>query len=289
MLFLFCLEVILSMIPNDYKNKANYLDNNAFQIETLILGSSHSFYGVNPVDFETKTFNASHVSQSLDYDYGILKTYEDDFKNLKTIYLPISYFTMWERLKLGSEPWRIKLYYNSYGIDANFETSDYFKFTDEPLKNLNQACAYIFKDKNNITCNNLGWSDGYKLGHSKDLMKSGVAASKRHTKDNINSSKWSKIYKENVQYLNDIITWAKENEVKVVLFTPPAYKTYRDRLNSKQLVLTSKTAKKIANENDNCSYINLMFDNDFINLDFFDSDHLNKIGAKKLSSKLKEI
>ena len=66
------LEVLLRNIPNDYSQKKEYLDENSSEIETLILGSSHSFYGLNPKYFSSKTFNASHISQSLNYDYKII-------------------------------------------------------------------------------------------------------------------------------------------------------------------------------------------------------------------------
>jgi len=67
------MEILLRQIPNDYLLKKKYLDNHSKEIETLILGSSHSFYGINPLYFSNNTFNASHISQSLDYDFAILK------------------------------------------------------------------------------------------------------------------------------------------------------------------------------------------------------------------------
>ncbi|MDR2410253.1 MAG: hypothetical protein LBE13_19380 [Bacteroidales bacterium] len=73
LLFLILLEILLRNIPNDYSYKKKYLDTQFCNIETLILGNSHSFYGIDPVYFSTNTFNAAHVSQSLDYDYEILK------------------------------------------------------------------------------------------------------------------------------------------------------------------------------------------------------------------------
>ena len=90
----FLLEVLIQNIPNDYSHKKGYLDKNAAQIETLILGSSHSFYGLDPTFFSSKTFNGSHISQSLKYDLEILKKYEGNFKNLTAVVLPISYFSL---------------------------------------------------------------------------------------------------------------------------------------------------------------------------------------------------
>jgi hypothetical protein len=64
---------------------------------------------------------------------------------------------------------------------------------------------------------------------------------------------------------------------------PPAYETYRDNLNRAQLTLTIQKTTDIANSNSNCTFINLMADTTFKATDFYDADHLNEIGARKLS------
>ena len=95
LLFFICLEITLRKIPNDYKYKSEYINKSSSQIETLILGSSHSYYGVNPYYMSPNTFNNAHVSQSLNFDYQILMSKSKDWKKLKKIYLPISYFSFW--------------------------------------------------------------------------------------------------------------------------------------------------------------------------------------------------
>jgi hypothetical protein len=44
--------------------------------------------------------------------------------------------------------------------------------------------------------------------------------------------------------------------------------------------------KKFAAKYDNVTYQNFLLDSSFSAIDFFDADHLNEIGAKKLTSKL---
>ena len=67
------MEILLRNMPNDYLFKKKYLDEHSSEIQTLILGSSHSFYGIDPAYFNSKTFNASHVSQTLNYDLEIFQ------------------------------------------------------------------------------------------------------------------------------------------------------------------------------------------------------------------------
>lgn len=285
---LFCMEIILRKIPNDYKQKASYLKQNSNQIETLILGSSHSFYGINPEYLSGNAFNASHVSQSLDYDYEILMNYSDRFDRLQTIYIPISYFSFWSRLDTGAEKWRTNLYYDSYGIKKNMTTTDYFKINESFKPNFFKVAKFIIKDKNDITSTKLGWGTKYKSKNAKDLTETGKKAAERHTEE-IHSKKLKIIFKENVVILKKIISWGNSRGINIIMFTPPAFNAYTDNLDKEQLIATINTATTIAETYDNCYYINMMNDSCFIAKDFYDSDHLSEIGAEKLSIKLNII
>ncbi|HRB69044.1 MAG TPA: hypothetical protein PLC92_02955, partial [Chitinophagales bacterium] len=77
------LELLLRDIPNDYSFKKNYLNTNSNNIEVLFLGSSHIYYGINPEYISQKSFNAAHISQSLNFDLAILEKYKDRWTNLK--------------------------------------------------------------------------------------------------------------------------------------------------------------------------------------------------------------
>ena len=78
-IFFLVLEIAIRKIPNDYQLKKVYLDKNASKINTLILGSSHSFYGINPEYFSKHTFNAAYVSQTLDLDDELLQIYKEKY------------------------------------------------------------------------------------------------------------------------------------------------------------------------------------------------------------------
>jgi hypothetical protein len=273
----FICEVALQAIPNDYKLKRRYLDKNALQIETLILGSSHALYGINPEYFATKTFNGSNISQSINYDYQIIKKYEKDLKNLKTLILPLSYFTLFRKLEDGTQAWRIKNYVIYYGINTPHSFTDYSELLSVKFElNLRRIQSNYIKNKNNITCSKLGWGNDFKSENSKDLEKTGKTAALRHSKDSTN-------YNENFNTLNKIIALCKKNNVKVMLLTTPTFATYRENLNKKQLQITLNAAQKMIATHDNCYYVNLFKDTSFIASDFYDADHLNELGAKKLS------
>ena len=273
------LEVLIRNIPNDYSLKKNYFDKNAAHIETLILGSSHSFYGLDPTFFSSKTFNGSHISQSLKYDLEILKKYEDNLKNLTAIVLPISYFSLSEKLENGIESWRVK----NYNIYHKIPTSNAYTDCSEVLsvklsKNLYRLFLFYINKYSPITCSHLGWGFNYKSENALDLIESGKKAAQRHR-----AYQYQNTFDENVAVLNNLLEWSSERNVSLILFTPPAYESYRKHLDKKQLNATVEIAQEKALAFENCSYLNLLDDSRFKANDYYDADHLSEIGAKKLS------
>lgn len=284
LLFATVMEVLLRYIPNDYRFKRKYLDSHSGEIETLILGSSHSFYGIDPAYFHNNTFNASYNSQSLNYDYEILKKYEDRLENLTTIVLPVSYFTLFGRLEDGPDKWLIKNYILYYKINTSRKFCDHTEILSNKFKvNLRRLVSYYIKGIPNSISSGLGWGTAYKSENARDLTETGKESALRHTRKDIESIKYTEIFNENVLELNNIVKWCKSRHVEVILFTPPAYVTYRRLLNTKQLNITLNILNELDVRNDNCLYMNLLSDPAFIAGDFYDSDHLSEIGAKKLS------
>lgn len=283
LLSLLFMEILLRNIPNDYEFKKEYLNKNSPEIETLILGSSHSFYGLNPVYFKKKAFNASHISQSLNYDFEIIKKYDSDFKQLKTIVLPISYFTLFTKLEEGPETWRIHNYILYSGLETYNSYTDYSEVLSNKMNvNFKKLNSYYIKSNPIISCSKLGWGTNYKSENQLDLINSGKTAAIRHSHD-ITDIKVKNILSDNKLTLSSIIAWCKKRSVRLVLFTPPAYKSYRQNLNKMQLNLTIEIAERIDLNNDNCIYLNLLNDSNFVYKDFYDADHLSELGAEKLS------
>lgn len=277
------LELCLRSIPNDYSFKNKYLEQNSAQIEHLFLGSSHAYYSINPEYISEHAFNASHISQSLDYDYAIFDKFKDDFRALKTIVLPIDYFSMFSRTATGIEAWRVKNYEIYYGINRSYDPKDHsellnFKFSTS----LKRVFAYLEDtDKGSITCSKLGF--GNTVRQQKDLLESGQLAAKRHTKDDIS------YYQKNLAILRQFVAEAKQRNIQIVLYTSPAYPSYWENLDNNQLSITLDAVKELSTQNENCSYYNFLYDSDFNATDFRDADHLNIQGAQKFSRKLDSI
>jgi len=276
------LEALIRYIPNDYSYKKNYLDDNAKNIETLILGSSHSYYGINPEYFKSTTFNASHISQSIDLDYKILQKYKDDLTKLERIVLPIDYFTFYYRLSTGVEFWRGKNYDIYYHINNSNRITDKAEILSIGLKkNIKRVKTHYLKTEESITCSKLGY--GYIEIPQVSLEETGKSASLRHTYAT------SIDFDKNVAMLDKILKTAEDMEVEVILLTSPAYKSYVENLNSEQLKTTLVEINRLVQKYPNSRYYNFLTDNSFMDLDFRDADHLNSSGSKKLSLKLDYI
>lgn len=283
------MEIALRNIPNEYMYKKEYLDRHSHEIETLIFGSSHAYYGLNPEYFLGNTFNASHPSQTLNYDYEIFNKYKNDLLNLKNIVIPISYFTLTDKLEEGSGAWLVKYYNIYYGINTSHSLKANTEVLGTKLKiNLQKIDSYYIR-KDTLFCGKYGWTKAEKVKKSSDLVKTGRRSAYNHTRDNINSKKYVEIYSENVALINSLLEWCNHHDVLLVLFTPPAYFTYRQYLNPDQLKATVETCLEIARRNEDCLYINLLDDSSFIESDFYDSDHMREAGAQKLSKKLNLI
>jgi len=276
----FIFELLIRRIPNDYEYKKNYLDHHAEEVNTLFLGSSHVYYGIDP-KYIKSSFNASYISQSFDYDLEILRKYEHKWKNLKYIVIPVDYFSFYGRLENSPEAWRAKNYRIYYDINTDHKIFNGTEMLSNKLGvNLSHLYSYYLKGENDISCSNLGWGWSYKAVKHKNLIKSGTAAAARHTaKNNLQ-------YAANLHLLDEIIAFGEQKHIKILLFTSPAYKSYVTHLSKQQLNATLSTIKKLNSAHQTIKYYNLLQDSTFQAQDFYDGDHLNEIGAKKLSLKM---
>ena len=279
-------EFAVKNIPNDYSYKKAYLNQNSSEIETLILGSSHAYYGLDPVYFDSKTFNAAYVSQTLDYDNEIFERYKGQMVQLKSVIVVISYFSMFDVLHEGrGEGWRIKYYLRYCDIGTGGLLDKIEIFGRKLYINMGRFVKYYLLRKSTITTTELGWGTSYKSENAMDLDETGKETAIRHTFNKINLENTKNI--ESI--LDSMIAFCKTKNIHVALLTLPAYKSYRDNLNNEQLKLTLDFANNIAQRHQNCTYINMLADSYFTYEDFYDGDHLNEIGAKKLSLKVNKM
>lgn len=276
---------MLREIPNDYRLKREYLDKNSDKIEVLFLGGSHVNSGLNPVYTKKRSFNAAYVSQTLDYDFEILRKYNGKWSSLDYIVLAISYATLFEKVEESIEGWRVKNYVIYYKILITNQLRYHLEILNGLLfDHFVRLYKYYFKKIDNVKCTELGWQTSVRSGTPADLSKSGIEAAERATLP-VNQ----KYFEEMTSILDSIIDFAKRNKSKLIMLTTPAFESYRANLNQSQMGRTISLMNNIVKEHDNCYYINLLDDNSFTDKDFRDGDHLNGNGARKLTLKIDSI
>lgn len=272
---------MLQNMPNDYKIKANTYIKNARNYEILCLGESHAFSGINPAYFDLKGFNGSHFSQTLNYDFEILNKYENNLNKLKYVLIPISYASFTNRLENQWETKNYSLYYDIYKIN---DIRYYTELFSLPFNvNFERLLSYYQRNELPITTDSLGYSTIYISNPGVDFLETAKKSVSVQTAHNYNN--WSK----NNYSLQKIITLCKNKNISVILFTPPGHQYYRDNLDSVQITRTISNARKFQEKNKNVYYINLLSDSSFSDNDFFDADHFNSNGAKKLTKTINNI
>ena len=278
------MEYFLRQIPNDFMSKKNYLDKHSNEVETLILGGSHTYYGLNPNYFSTKTYNAANVAQPLDFDFKLFEKYQNNFNSLKTIIISISYPTLWGQLDGGFESWRIKNYVIYYNIKHDFTLQNYTEIFGNSFDiNVKRLTAHYINKRDYVTCDENGWGANNNSINSLDLDITGKNAASKQSKKHLPASKLENDLNENISFLDSIINWGLEHDVEIIFLLAPSHKTYIENLDEWQLNKVMEVSNHFDEKYDNCRFINFLEHPSFVDEDYFDGDHLNEIGAKKLS------
>lgn len=287
--FLVSTEYLLRQFPIPYKYKYEWMQKNADNVETLVFGSSHCFYGICPKFFESKAFSLANVSQGWAQDLFLLEYWADRYKNLNSIIVPISSYSWFSPgLEFGGESYRCR-YYRIY-MDCNLypffslynlEISDY-----TAAKNKMKSLIYsTFIKKAGWGCDEYGWSAAYPLsGKNMINWNNGTeadAAVKRHT-----AKSWDYI-EQNYAKIKEMAEFCKKRNINMVLVTTPCWHSYYDNLPQEQLSKMYELTHKIQKEY-NLPYFDYLKDKRFEADDFYDSNHLSDVGAIKFTKILNE-
>ena len=278
LLLLVALEIGLRRIPNDYAYKNERLVRDGAGLRFLVLGSSHAYRGVEPDSMGGAGFNAANISQDLSYDRAVLEHYLPHLPKLEYIVLPVSYGSLGGRLELGAEAWRVKNYTLYMGIDKDASNiKHYVELLNRPVRDeVRMLRRYLTEGKDNRVCGASGAATK-TMGAASDLDRSGEAAAARHTHPSTDRMDFGR------KELKALVQLATEHGVHVFLFAPPAWRTYRDRLDSAQLHGVITTCEQLDREHAEVDYIDLLADPRFIKSDFADADHVSAAGQAKLS------
>ena len=276
-------ELLVRRVPNPYSYKHQWMLNNAKDVETLVLGSSHTYFGINPEKFTAETFNLAFTSQNFEYDYFLLNQYVERCTSLKNLILPISYFSMFSNRFEDKDSWWYAINYKIYmncDIHSDFSKYNFEFFHPSVYKG---KLLSILKPSENLQCTELGMGTAYDIKNKTNNWNDAEAAIERHTvKD------YSKL-EDNRGFLNKIIALCKDKDINVILITTPTWHTYYNGLNKVQLAKMHEVIDKLLRNNEHVKYYDFLTDDRFVEDDFYDCDHLSNIGANKFSEILNSL
>lgn len=275
-------EHIVRSLPNPYKHKHQWMLNNASEVECLIMGSSHTYYGVIPTNFLPNTFSLANVSQNPKYDYLLLEKYIPMCHKLHSVVVPVSYVTFFDKSLEEGDEWFYAINYKLYmDIDEHPNWSRYnFELSNRPV--YSGKLQTYFSGKPLPTCDSLGFGLDYALAAKDHALweKNAYMTVDRHTADD------GEMCSENETYLRRIAQLCCDNGIRLVLITPPTWSAYYKSLDKKQLDKTYELINEICHDYA-LPYFDYLKDPRFHEDDFYDCDHLSDIGAKKFTTILR--
>lgn len=272
-------EGAMRLLPSVYADKDRALRARAQGIETLILGSSHAYYGLDPAELGTEAFNLANVSQSPEYDLALLLRYDSLMPALKRIIVPISYFTFRDpALEQGPEWQRAIPYKVEMHLPLHPDLSIYnLELAD--LERTRGRLSNLVLRKPSNTCDSLGMGLGFDTAHRDPHWQDGGRA--RAAKHSAPPS--AERYETVMATLRRLIAHAEARGCEVVLITTPGWPTYYNNFDPQQEQEMRRGIAELTRAGKHVRYLDFLHDPRFTERDFYDTDHLSDIGAHKLS------
>lgn len=270
-------EVYIRTRPNPSKAKHTFLTAHSRKVDILVLGSSHTYYGVNPELLSPNAYNAAQVSQTYRYDWWILTAYP--FDSLRTVILPLSDFSLYESLEDGKEWYlasRYRLYMNCdvhslLGVYAWEITS--FRTYLEKLKQLWQPPR--------MKWSNRGQGLEYSLALRAENWENASQRAAVNRYDHLEN-------RPSAPYLERIARHCQAEGIRLLLVSTPLRPAYRAAVSPAQEQDMLATGKALQQQYpETVCYLDFRADESFTADDFYDSDHLSLEGSHRFSRLLK--
>ena len=292
LLLLMCIliEVALLFRPNIYAYKAQYVEEHQKDIKVLLLGSSHIEEAVKPELVGDGVFNLAISARLMEYDAALAEKYVPKLDSLKVLVMPIDYTNFFFE-RQGDNPNTKTVTEDLTGTCRCMHTK-YMGVREDGIRYwseiLNSRLNYMSRFWNNRQklqeCDSLGY---VKLDIKDRLADWDYRAvpSLLDTTKVIDQEAYARIW----NIYERVARQAQQKGVRLILITPPVYKTYQELIHPIVLNDMHQFAEKLHAKYPCVEYHEYLFNKDFLSDDFNDSSHLTESGAIKFSNLLSQI
>lgn len=226
------MEFVAEAIPNSYTYKRDYMEQHGAQIQTLILGSSNAYDGLNP-SVLPNAFNLANSSQTLEDDYRLLAKYINSMDSLQIVILGVGYST----LGVTTEDNR-RTYYTIYmDLYPRWPLSKYsFEVCNTEV--LVKKIIKYAVSRDVTRCDSLG----QRVGHTLEAAQSGTEWWNKDVEALVINDKFDIInhkfeISDNISYLNAIVDLCDAHNVQPVIVQMPVMEEYKRLLPKEQVAL----------------------------------------------------
>ena len=234
------MEWVAESIPNSYTYKRDYMEQNGGQIQTLILGSSNAYDGLNP-NVLPHAFNLANSSQTLEDDYRLLAKYIDSMDSLQTVIVGLGYHS----LGAMTEDNR-RTYYTIY-MDL-YPRWPFNKYSFE-VCNTEVLVKKIIKyavSRDVTRCDSLG----QRAGHTKAAADTGAEWWNKDMlslveNDKLDIGQFRLAIEENTRYLREIVYICNSHGVQPVIVLMPVMEEYKEKLPREQVDLYQEVLQSL--------------------------------------------
>ena len=232
LIFFGALEWIAESIPNSYTYKRDYMEQHGSQIETLILGSSNAYDGLNPTVLPN-AFNLSNSSQTLEDDYRLLARYIDSMDSLQMVIVGLDYHALGATSQANR-----RTYYTIYmDLYPRWPLSKYsFEICNTEV--LVKKIIKYAVSRDVTRCDRLG----QRVGHTREAAESGAEWWNKDVlslveNDKLEIGHWRLAIEENTRYLHAIVDLCNAHNVQPVIVQMPVMEDYKGLLPEEQVAL----------------------------------------------------
>ena len=277
----------------EQRNDSSYIQDVPDGIQVCDVGNSHSYYAFNYKSFEEDyvCYNFALPSQSMSYNYRILRNYRDKIKPGAIVMIGVSYPTFFGEVETDDPDFasKNKRYYHFLRRDLikeyDYKTDIFVRY----LPALSTPLLDLIK-----TTIGRGQSPDLWNGvtNKEEATAHGISRYERHVLANVGRD-GKRIYnEEEIQSVNSIIELCRELKATPVLVTTPYLTEYTQPIMDKDPAFYKDFYGVIdrIKEETGVEYYDYAFDERFVNRYewFLNSDHLNKVGAEEFTGVLME-